>query len=63
MGLHIISPMEFEHTLVGDSIVFALVVMEVSSNSTIESPAKVWSFLQEFRDVFSEDLPDHLPPL
>ncbi|XP_022887753.1 uncharacterized protein LOC111403469 [Olea europaea var. sylvestris] len=67
-GLHIISPTEFECTLVGDSIVFtsivfALVVMEVSSNSTIKNPAEVRSILQEFRDVFSEDPPDHLPHL
>lgn len=62
-GLHIISPTEFEHTLVGNSIVFALVVMEVSFNSTIESPAEVLSILQEFRDVFPKDLPNHLPPL
>ncbi|XP_022867746.1 uncharacterized protein LOC111387423 [Olea europaea var. sylvestris] len=62
-GLHIISPTEFERTIVGDSIVFALVVMEVSSNSTSEDTAEVQSIFQEFRDVFSEDLPDHLPPL
>ncbi|XP_022847564.1 uncharacterized protein LOC111370094 [Olea europaea var. sylvestris] len=62
-GLHIISPMEFERTLVGDSVVFTLVVMEVPSHSTIESPVEVLSVLQEFRDVFPEDLPDHLPPL
>ncbi|XP_022891965.1 uncharacterized protein LOC111406828 [Olea europaea var. sylvestris] len=62
-GLHIISPTEFERTLVGDSIVFALVVMEVLPHSTIESPVEVQSILQEFRDAFPEDLPDHLPPL
>ncbi|XP_022849921.1 uncharacterized protein LOC111372015 [Olea europaea var. sylvestris] len=48
-GSHIISPKEFERTPVGDSVVFALVVMEVPSHSTIESPV--------------EDLPDHLAPL
>lgn len=62
-GLHIISPTEFERTIVGDSIVFALVVMEALSNSTSADTAKVQSILQEFRDVFPEDLPDHLPPL
>ncbi|XP_022869036.1 uncharacterized protein LOC111388534 [Olea europaea var. sylvestris] len=62
-GLHIISPTEFERTLVGDSVMFALVVVEVPSYSTIESPVEVLSALQEFRDVFPEDLPDHLPPL
>ncbi|XP_022841848.1 uncharacterized protein LOC111365525 [Olea europaea var. sylvestris] len=61
--LHIISSTEFERTLVGDSVVFALVVMEVPSHSTIENPVEVLSVLQEFRDVFSEDLPDHLSPL
>ncbi|XP_022873056.1 uncharacterized protein LOC111391997 [Olea europaea var. sylvestris] len=59
-GLHIISPTEFERTLVGDSVVFALVVMEVPSHSAIESPVEVLSVLQKFRDVFPEDLPDHL---
>ncbi|XP_022857111.1 uncharacterized protein LOC111378176 [Olea europaea var. sylvestris] len=62
-GLHIISPTEFDRTLVGDSVVFALVVVEVPSHSTIESPVEVLSVLQEFQDVFPEDLPDHLPPL
>ncbi|XP_022851801.1 uncharacterized protein LOC111373499 [Olea europaea var. sylvestris] len=62
-GLHMISPTKFERTLKEDSVVFAVVVMEVSSKSPILTPDEVQSVLQEFRDVFPEYLPDILPPL
>ncbi|XP_022889497.1 uncharacterized protein LOC111405037 [Olea europaea var. sylvestris] len=62
-GLHMISPTEFERTVKEDSIVFAVVIMEVPSESPILTPDEVQSILQEFRDVFPEDLPDLLSPL
>jgi hypothetical protein len=62
-GLNIISPMEFERTLVDDAVVFAVVVMEVLLDSPIISSIEAQSLLQEFQDVFPKDLPDHLPPL
>jgi len=48
---------------VGDSVVFVVVVMEVPLDSPIVAPAEAQLFLQEFRDVFPEDLLDRLPPL
>lgn len=62
-GLHIISPTEFEHALAGDSIVFAVVVVEVPVIPPAAAAVEVQSLLQEFQDVFPEDLPDQLPPL
>ncbi|XP_035551749.1 uncharacterized protein LOC118349905 [Juglans regia] len=40
-----------------------VVVMEVPLASPVVVPDEAQSFFQEFRDVFPEDLPDHLPPL
>ncbi|KAF5449708.1 hypothetical protein F2P56_030125 [Juglans regia] len=62
-GLNIINSTEFEHALVSASVVFAVVVMEVPLASPIVALDEAQSFFQEFRDVFPEDLPDHLPPL
>ncbi|KAF5465168.1 hypothetical protein F2P56_015197 [Juglans regia] len=46
-GLNIVNPTEFERTLVGDSVVFTVVVMEVPMESPIVAPAEVQSFLQK----------------
>lgn len=62
-GLYMISPIEFKCTLKENSVVFAVVVMEVPSKSPILTHDEVQSILQEFRDVFLEDLPDLLLPL
>ncbi|XP_022857592.1 uncharacterized protein LOC111378587 [Olea europaea var. sylvestris] len=62
-GLHMISPTEFERTLKEDSVVFVAIVMEVPSESPILTHDEIQSVLQEFQVVFSEDLPDLLPPL
>ncbi|CAI9757986.1 unnamed protein product [Fraxinus pennsylvanica] len=61
--LHIINPTEFERTLVGNSVVFAFVVLEVSSSSPSVAPPEAQTIIQEFQDVFPEDLPDELPLL
>jgi hypothetical protein len=62
-GLNIISPTEFELTLVDDAVVFAVVVMELPLDSPIMPSTEAQTLLQEFQDVFDKDLPDQLPPL
>jgi len=44
-GLNIINPTEFERTLVGDSVVFVVVVMKIPLESPIVAPAEAQSFL------------------
>ncbi|KAF5463711.1 hypothetical protein F2P56_013855 [Juglans regia] len=62
-GLNIINSTESERALVGDYVVFVVVVIEVPLESPIVALDEAQSFFQEFRDVFPEDLPGHLPPL
>ncbi|XP_023902191.1 uncharacterized protein LOC112014045 [Quercus suber] len=62
-GLNIISPKAFERVAVQESIVFVLVARELHGETREEQPEKVKSVLQEFNDVFLEELPDHLPPM
>ena len=45
---------------VQESIVFVLVTRELHGET---QPKEVKSVLQEFKDVFPEELPDHLPPM
>ena len=60
-GLNIISPKAFERVAVQESIVFVLVARELHGETHEEQPEEVKSVLQEFKDVFPEELPDHLP--
>ena len=62
-GLNIISPKVFERVAVQESIVFVLVARELHGETREEQPEEVKSVLQEFKDVFPEELPDHLPPM
>ena len=62
-GLNIISPKAFEKVAVQESIVFVLVARELHGENREEQPKEVKSVLQEFKDVFPEELPDHLPPM
>ena len=62
-GLNIISPKAFERVAVQESIVFVLVSRELHEETHEEQPEEVKSVLQEFKDVFLEKLPDHLPPM
>ena len=62
-GLNIISPKAFERVVVQESIVFVLVARELHGETREEQPEEVKSVLQEFKDVFPEELPDHLPPM
>ena len=60
-GLNIISPKACERVAVQESIVFVLVARELHGETREEQPKEVKSVLQDFKDVFPEELPDHLP--
>ena len=62
-GLNIISPKAFERVAVQESVVFVLVARELHGETREEQLEEVKSMLQEFKDVFPEELPDHLPPM
>ena len=62
-GLNIISPKTFERVVVQESIVFVLVARELHGETRKEQLEEVKSMLQELKDVFLEELPDHLPPM
>ena len=62
-GPNTISPKAFERVVVQESIVFVLVARELHGETREEQPGEVKSMLQEFKDVFPEELPDHLPPM
>ncbi|XP_075665053.1 uncharacterized protein LOC142634648 [Castanea sativa] len=62
-GLNTISPKAFKRVAVEESIVFVLVARELYRETCEEQPEEVRSVLQEFKDVFLEELPDHLPPM
>ena len=55
--------LNFESVVVQESIVFVLVARELHGETREEQPEEVKSMLQEFKDVFPEELPDHLPPM
>ena len=62
-GLNIINPKAFERVAVQESIAFVLVAKELHGETCEEQPEEVTSMLQEFKDVFPEELLDHLPPM
>ena len=62
-GLNIISPKAFKRVTIQEYIVFVLVARELHGKTREEQPEEVKSMLQEFKDVFPEELPDHLPPM
>ena len=62
-GLNIISPKAFERVAVQEAIVFVLVARELHGETHEEQPKEVKSVLQEFKDVFPKELPNHLPPM
>ncbi|XP_030929438.1 uncharacterized protein LOC115955455 [Quercus lobata] len=62
-GLNIISPKAFERVAVQESIVFVLVARELYGETREKQPEEVKTVLQEFKDVFLEELPNHLLPM
>ena len=62
-GLNIINLKAFERVAIQKSIVFVLVARELYGETHEEQPEEVKSVLQEFKDVFLKELPDHLPPM
>ena len=62
-GPNIISPKAFERVVVQESIVFVLVVRELHGETREEQLEEVKLVLQEFKDIFPEELLDHLPPM
>ena len=62
-GLNIKSSKAFERVAVQESVAFALVARELHGEAHEEQPEEVKSVLQEFKDVFPEELLDHLPPM
>ena len=62
-GMNIISPKAFERVAVQEFIMFVLVARELHGETREEQPKEVKLVLQEFKDVFLEELPDHLLPM
>uniref|UniRef100_A0A2N9HIP4 Integrase catalytic domain-containing protein n=1 Tax=Fagus sylvatica TaxID=28930 RepID=A0A2N9HIP4_FAGSY len=62
-SVNIISPKAFEKTANQESIMFAIVAKEVTLDTNEEPKEEVRSVLQEFQDVFPDDLPNQLPPI
>jgi hypothetical protein len=66
-GLNIISHKAFERVANQESVVLVLVAREVPLEIPLalheEPPEEVKSVLNDFQDVFPEDLPDQLPPM
>ena len=62
-GLNIITTKAFEMVAAQESVVFALVAKELNGEAREEQLEEVKSVLQEFKNVFPKELPDHLPPL
>ncbi|GFS34711.1 bifunctional inhibitor/lipid-transfer protein/seed storage 2S albumin superfamily protein [Actinidia rufa] len=61
--LNIISPKEFERKINDQSILFAVVVHDASTESQDTPPEEVTSILQEFHEVILMFLPILLPPI
>ena len=59
-GLNIISPKAFERVAIQEFVVFALVARELHGETHEKQHKEVKLMLQEFKDVFPEELPDQL---
>ena len=62
-GLNIKSSKVFERVAIQEFVVFVLVTRELHGKTYEEQPKEVKSVLQEFKDVFLEELLDHLPSM
>ena len=61
--LMLLTPREFEREFAGEDQIFAVVVKETEQVVGSEHPPEVVDILQEFEDIFPEDLPGGLPPM
>lgn len=57
----LLSRAPFEHTMMETGIVYVLFTKPTTSSTG--TPSSILPLLQEFSDVFPDDLPPHLPPL
>ena len=62
-GLNIITTKAFEMVAAQESVVFALVAKELNGEAREEQLEEVKSVLQEFKNAFPKELPNHLPPM
>ena len=62
-GVNLITAKELERELTEGTPVWLLTSKEIREPSLQEPSQEVVEGLEEFKEVFPEDLPDHLPPL
>ena len=61
--MNLISAKDLEQEIHSGSPIWMLTTKDIKTSAPIEPPQEVKLLLKEFKDVFPEDLPDHLPPL
>ena len=62
-GLNLIGAKEIEQDIQEGAPIWVVAAKEVKDHTPIEHPPEVVQLLEEYKDVFPEDLPDSLPPL
>ena len=62
-GLNLISAKELEREIVEGSPIWLVSAKEVKEPTLEDPPQEVLEVLEEFKDVFQDDLPNQLPPL
>ena len=62
-NLNLISAKELKREIDRGSPVWILVTKEAQDQPKLEYPKEILDLLEEFKDVYPEDLPDQLPPL
>ena len=62
-ALNLINEKEVEQEIKEGSVIWMLTARKTQDPSPVEHPQEVRKVLEEFSDVFPEDLPDQLPPL
>jgi len=62
-GVNLISAKDLEQEIHSGSPIWMLTAKELRTPTPSEPPQEVKPLLEEFEDVFPEDLPDHLSPL
>ena len=62
-GIHLVNGKTFGQQVEEGAPIMILTVKETTRESTTSIPPEVTSVIEEFADVFPEDLPNQLPPL